>query len=177
MHAFICYKKAFTLIELLVALVMLCIILTLALPALSGIMMNNRMRTSTDLWVNALNYARNTALSQSTTTYVCPFSSAGSVNCGTNWSTGWIVVGQSSTGTNVLLQSQQIASSDPTLKGTVTKVTFDSHGLTTTAGNFTLCDKRGSSSASSVQVLITGYVQSGATAGSAVWDSSALSCP
>nr|WP_148263552.1 prepilin-type N-terminal cleavage/methylation domain-containing protein [Legionella drancourtii] len=38
------HKAAFTLIELLVTLMVLCTILVLAIPALSTMLMNNRLR-------------------------------------------------------------------------------------------------------------------------------------
>ena len=170
-------KAGFTLIELLVTLMVLCVILVLALPALGTILMNNRLKASSDLFVNALNYARSTALSESVTVVVCPLSALNSSNCGTHWSSGWIVVTQPASGVNTLLQSQQSTSTDPTLSGTTTGIFFDPHGLSSTQSNFTFCDSRGSSFAQSVVVMVTGYIQSGSTPGQAVWDSSMLSCP
>jgi type IV fimbrial biogenesis protein FimT len=170
-------EAAFTLIELLVTLMVFCIILVLALPALSAMLMNNRLRTSSDLFVNALNYARSTALNESMSVTVCPFGAADSTSCGANWSSGWIVVTQPTSGTATLLQSQQSTATDPTLSSSVPSVFFDPHGLATTQGNFTFCDSRGSSFAQSIEVLATGFVQSGSTPGQAVWDNSALSCP
>lgn len=176
MKSLLVHEAAFTLIELLVTLMVLCTILVIALPALSTLMMNSRLQANADLFVNALNYARNSALNESMNVLVCPFSSADSSSCGTNWNSGWIVVAQPSTGTANLLQSQQTANNDPVLSSTVSSVLFDPHGLTTTQGNFTLCDSRGSSFAQSIEVLATGFVQSGSTPGQAVWDNSALSC-
>lgn len=170
-------KAAFTLIELLVTLTVFCAILVLALPALSTIIMNNRLRANADLFVNALNYARNTALNESINVIVCPLGSLNSTSCGTNWNTGWIVVTQPVSGINTLLQSQQTTPADPTLSGTVASVSFDPHGLLTTQGNFTFCDSRGANFAQSIEVLATGFIQSGSTPGIAVWDNSALSCP
>lgn len=170
------HKAAFTLVELLVTLLVLCIILVLALPALSTMLMNNRLRANTDLFVNALNYARNTALNESMNVMVCPLGTLGSSHCGTSWDTGWIVVSQPASGTATVLQSQQLDSYDPTLSASVSSINFDPHGLTTTQGNFTFCDSRGSTFAHSIEVLPTGYIQSGSTPGQAVWDNSTLSC-
>lgn len=170
-------KTAFTLIELLVTLLVLCITLVLAIPSFSNMLMNNRLTAYTDMFVNALNYARNNALNESMNVVVCPFGAAQSTLCGGTWSAGWIVVTQPTAGTSILLQSQQLTPSDPVLSGTVANVVFDPHGLTTTPSNFKFCDSRGGTFARSIEVLATGFIQFGATPGQAVWDNSALTCP
>lgn len=170
-------KTAFTLIELLVTILVLCVALVLALPALSNLLMNNRITAYTDMFVNALNYARNNALNESMNMMVCPFGAAQSTVCGGNWGAGWIVVTQPTAGTSTLLQSQQLSPSDPVLSGNAANVVFDPHGLTTSPSNFKFCDSRGGTFARSIEVLATGFVQSGSTPGQAVWDNSALTCP
>ncbi|KTC90716.1 GspH/FimT family protein [Fluoribacter dumoffii] len=168
---------AFTLIELLITLLVLCVALVVALPALSNMLMNSRLTAYTDMLVNALNYARNNALNESMDVMVCPFGAVQSTTCGGNWGAGWIVVTKPSSGTSTLLQSQQLSVSDPVLSGNVGSVTFDSHGLTATPSNFKFCDSRGGTFARSIEVMSTGFVQSGDTPGQAVWDNSALACP
>ncbi|KTD40330.1 GspH/FimT family protein [Legionella parisiensis] len=170
-------KTAFTLIELLVTLLVLCVALVIAVPSLSNLLMNNRQTAYTDMFVNALNYARNSALNGSMNVIVCPFGAAKSTTCGGNWSAGWIVATQPVVGTSTLLQSQQFSPSDPVLSGNVVSVVFDPHGVTTSPSNFKFCDSRGGTFARSIEVLATGYVQSGPTPGQAVWDNSALTCP
>lgn len=170
-------KAAFTLIEILITVLVLCITFLVAMPALSSFLLNKRLMANTDLLVNALNYARNFALNESMNVVVCPFSAPSSTSCGANWGAGWIVVTQPTTGTSVLLKSQQFSTSDPTLSSTSSSVVFDQQGVTTTQSNFKFCDSRGGTYAQSIEVLATGYVQSGATAGQAVWNNGALSCP
>lgn len=140
-------------------------------------LLNNRLTANTDAFVNALNYARSTALFQAVNVAVCPLGALNSTTCGGDWSAGWIIVTQPASGANTLLKSQQNLATDPTLSGNVASVVFDAHGLATTQSNFKLCDNRGGSFARSVQVLATGFVQSGNVVGQAVWDNSALSCP
>ncbi|AWN75131.1 Type II secretion system protein H [Legionella anisa] len=170
-------KAAFTLIELLITLLVFCIALVIAIPFLSSMLMNNRLIAYTDMFVNALNYARNSALNGSMNVMVCPFGAVQSTTCGGNWSAGWIVVTQPTVGTSTLLKSQQLSPSDPVLSGNGANVIFDSHGVTTTPSNFKFCDSRGGAFARSIAVLATGYVQSSTTPGQAVWDNSALTCP
>ncbi|MBL7480401.1 GspH/FimT family pseudopilin [Legionella bononiensis] len=168
---------AFTLIELLVTLLVLSILLMVAIPAFRTMVLNNRLASNTDSLVNALNYARSTALNQAMTIKVCPLGSPGSTTCGADWSAGWIIVTQPTSGTAALLKSQQSSNTDPTLSANTTEVVFDRYGLSTTQSNFTLCDNRGGTFARSVEVLATGYVQTGTTPGQAVWNNGSLTCP
>jgi type IV fimbrial biogenesis protein FimT len=168
---------AFTLIELLVTLAVFAIVLITAVPSFSNMLKNGRQAATTDALVNALNYARNTALDQSLNVIVCPYGSAGSTNCGTNWNNGWMVVTAPTSGLTTLLKSQTLTTTDPTLSSSVASVTFDSHGLITTQSQFKLCDSRGAAFARSIYVLATGFVQSGASPGIAVWNNGALTCP
>ena len=48
----------FTIIELIVTLSVLSLIMALAIPSFRNMLMNSRLSSSTDLLVNALNYAR-----------------------------------------------------------------------------------------------------------------------
>ena len=168
---------AFTLIELLVTLLVLSILLMVAIPAFRTMVLNNRLTSNTDSLVNALNYARSTALNQAMTIKVCPLGTPGSTTCGADWSAGWIIVTQPTSGTAALLKSQQSSNTDPTLAANTTEVLFDRYGLSTTQSNFTLCDNRGGTFARSVEVLATGYVQTGTTPGQAVWNNGSLTCP
>lgn len=169
--------NAFTLIELLVTLSVLAILLMVAIPSFQTMILNSRLSSNVDTFVNALNYARSTALSQAMNVKVCPLSAPGSSTCGADWTTGWIVVTEPSSGVETLIKNQQSTSNDPKLSANVSSIIFDPHGLSTTQSNFTLCDSRGSTYARSIEVLATGYIQTGATPGQAVWNNGALACP
>lgn len=169
--------SAFSLIELLIALVVFSLLVTMALPSFNSLLLNGRLSANMNALVNALNYARSTALNQSVAVKVCPFNALNSTSCGGSWNTGWILATQPAIGAPVLLKSQQIGANDGTLSANVGSVLFDTHGLVTTTGNFTICDSRGGAFARSVEVIATGYIQSGPTPGTAVWNSGALTCP
>lgn len=177
------HTVGFTLVELLVSLTVLAILLIFALPSFKTMLMNNRLLAQKDALTNSLNYARNVALSQNTQTVVCPFSAAGSAACGANWQSGWIVVNQPPGGGPTLLQANTTSTNAPVLSvvpvggATAANVTFDARGISTTQVNFKLCDTRGGTFAESVEVLPTGFVQSGSNVGMAVWDGSGLVCP
>nr|WP_241480460.1 GspH/FimT family pseudopilin [Legionella norrlandica] len=168
---------AFTLVELLVTLSVFAILLTLIMPSLRTIILNNRLTSNIDSLVSSLNYARSVALDQALNVAVCPLGSLGSTSCGTNWSSGWIVVTQPVTGTATLLKTHQTSVNDPVITSNVSSVVFDPHGLSTTQSNFTICDSRGGAFARSAMVLVTGFIQSSSTPGQAVWNNGTLNCP
>lgn len=173
----------FTLVEILLSIAVMAILLAVTAPAFKATIMNSRISAQTDGFVNALNYARNTAVSQNINVVVCPAGTAGSTTCGTNWRAGWIAVSQPTAGANFLLLSFFTGANDPILSNVpiggvaANTVTFDPRGLATTQANFKTCDTRGGAFARSVEVLPTGFVQTNSTMGVAVWDSSALACP
>lgn len=170
-------QRGFTLIELLISIAVLTILLVLTVPSFRDMLMNNRVSAQTDALSNALSYARNTALNRNIDVLVCPIAAPGSTTCGANWQNGWIIVSQPVSGTATLLQEKSIGVNDPILSATIPSVTFDARGTSTTQGNFKVCDSRGGSFAQSVQVLPTGFIQSGSTMGTAVWNGSSLTCP
>lgn len=168
-------QGGFTLIELLVTVSIAAIVLMLAVPSFQAMLLNNRMTAQVDELTSALNYARNTALSQSVSVQVCPVGAVNSTICSTDWSLGWMVVSDPAN-TSTLLQRKQKAPGGPVIRSAA-NVFFDARGLSTTQSNFTICDSRGTSFSRSVQVVSTGFVQAGDTVGAAVWGMPALSCP
>lgn len=167
----------FTLIELLVTLSAVSILLIFAIPSFRTMLLNNRLAANMDLLVKDLNYARVTALNHHSTIQICPLNALNSPICGTNWTNGWIVTTQPTNGTATLLRSQQNNAKGQTIVANVTTIAFSSRGLTANQSNFTLCDSRGHASARSVEVMATGFIQSGPTPGTAVWNNAALTCP
>lgn len=168
---------AFTLVELLVTLCVLGIVLMIAVPAFRTMLLNNRLIASKDALVNSINFARGTALHDAINIKVCPIGSLNSTNCGTNWSSGWIVVTEPASGAATLLKSYQYGALDPNVSSNNDQIVFSSRGLTTSQTNFTFCDSRGASVGRSVVVMPTGYVQSDAAPGQAAWNNGALTCP
>ncbi|RUR04061.1 GspH/FimT family pseudopilin [Legionella sp. km772] len=77
----------------------------------------------------------------------------------------------------VLLKSQQNTTGVTTIGANNTSITFNSRGLASNQTNFRFCDNRGGNFARSVEVLTTGYIQSGDTPGRAVWNNTAINCP
>ncbi|VTU22805.1 Verru_Chthon cassette protein D [Variovorax sp. PBL-E5] len=171
----------FTLIELLITTTIVVILLSLAAPAFQVMVMNNRLTGLADSLVNALNYARGSALKATVPARVCPVGAPGSTACGTDWSAGWMLVSDPD-GSPSLLQRSSAPVAGPALSATdvnghsLASVSFDSHGLASTAAHFKICDARGAAYARSVQTVATGFVQVGSTPGQAAWGG-ALTCP
>lgn len=169
-------QRGFTLLELLITIAIAAIIISLAAPSFSAMLMNNKLTAQGGGLTAGLNYARNTALSQSINVQFCPVGALNSTTCGTNWGSGWMVL-RDPAGTPTILQSRQAAAGNPVLSSTAASVTFDSRGLSTTPSSFKLCDSRGAAYARSVQVFATGFVQAGNTPGKVAYGTAALVCP
>jgi len=179
------YITGFTLIELMITLVITGVMLSLALPAFSNMVMNARLTGQIDELKSMLNYARSTALSQNSPIQVCPVGAAGSTTCGSSWAAGWMVVtaptaAAVAAGVNPTLLQSHTAPSSVTLAVssaivTPSWITFDTHGITTTTANFAVCDSRGSTYARTAYLSTTGSIQSGAV-GVAAWSGGAATC-
>lgn len=180
------FNAAFTLIELLMTVAIAAILVTVAVPSFNTLILNARLSAKKNEFINALNLARTTALALNSNIEVCPFSVAGSTTCGAKWKDGWIIktTPSNTSPAPALIKEYQSSPKDAVLSavafngGAATLVSFDPRGLSTTVSYFTLCDSRGSASATSMQVLITGYIQAGLgpTPGLAIWGAQ-LSCP
>ncbi|MBS0444973.1 MAG: GspH/FimT family pseudopilin [Proteobacteria bacterium] len=172
-----------TLVELMITIAVMAILMSLAAPSFTTLVMNSRVNTQLDSFFNGLNYARSAALNQSLYVHVCPVGAVdASPDCGAQWSAGWMVVSVPASGPATVLQSWRAATQGPVISsepvgGTpATQVNFDPRGLAGNQANFKICDARGAAYARSLQVLPTGFVQAGPTPGQAVWGG-ALACP
>ena len=124
------FNAAFTLIELLMTIAIAAILVTVAAPSFQTLILNARLSAKKNEFINSLNLARTTALSQNSNIAVCPFSAAGSVTCGASWSTGWIIRTLPSTGIPTLIKAYQSSATDVVLSAVafngpaVTSITF-----------------------------------------------------
>lgn len=85
-------NAGFTLVELMIGLVIAAILLTVAVPAFTTFIQNNRVTSQANELVTALNLARSEAVGRGSSISVCPSSDGATCTGGTDWAIGWIVV-------------------------------------------------------------------------------------
>src|SRR6056297_3111798 len=84
-------QSGFTVMELLLAIAVLAIVTTLALPAFTQFIQNNRLAAEANEMVASFQFARSEALKRGVPVQVC--SSSNGRGCdGGNWEQGWIAM-------------------------------------------------------------------------------------
>jgi len=84
------YSAGFTLMELLMGIAVLAILTTLAVPAFTQFIQNNRLTAKANEMVTAFQFARSEALKRSLDVRAC--ASDDGASCSGNWTDGWIVI-------------------------------------------------------------------------------------
>ena len=89
-------RRGFTLLELMLAIAVATILITMGVPALQQMIMNNRLRSQANTLISALNFTRSEAIKRGATVYMSKCTSNGGTippSCGTtwSWSNGWII--------------------------------------------------------------------------------------
>lgn len=122
----------FTLIELMVTLAVAAVLLTIAVPSFRRITVSNRLTTSANEVVNALQTARMEAIKRNAHTQLCSNSSAGNTTdtlgdrCGTSAGT---VVASSATSAVVVRESQLNLDGSLRLDGDMQALRFNAQGI------------------------------------------------
>jgi len=87
--------KGFTLIELMITLSILAIVMALAFPSFSSLLIKQKIKSKRDELMSAFQYARTEAVTQNRSVSICPsanpWDSSPTCSGSTDWSTGWIV--------------------------------------------------------------------------------------
>ncbi len=96
--------KGFTLLELMVTLSILAIMMALAFPSFSSLLIKQKIKSKRDELMSAFQYARTEAVTQNRSVSICaspnPWDSSPTCSKSTDWSTGWIVFYDSSGSSN-----------------------------------------------------------------------------
>lgn len=164
----------FTLIELLVLTAIVAILATIAIPAFTNSIRNDRDTAQVNSLVTAFNTARGAAVkSGSSNVTIC----AGSTTActGSSWAAGWLVFYVTPPpGAATVIRRQAPAGADITFtSNNGYRFTYYPNGLpygptqapSATSTVFTLCDARGARFGRSLTLLSTGSLQASQTAG------------
>lgn len=81
----------FTLIELMIVVVLVATLLTLAVPALSGMVSSMKITTATNSLFSSLLFARAEAIKRNSRAVVCKSSTGDACTTSGGWEQGWIV--------------------------------------------------------------------------------------
>jgi len=147
-------SKGFTLVELMVTIAIAGVLVGIAIPSFTSIISNNRLTTSANELVTALNLARSEAVKRGVSLTVRKVDDKSSTNknktawASANWEQGWDVFtdandnGEFDTGDDVLLKTYGALSASYTLRGNSFSdfINFSSSGQSNGGGSFVICN-------------------------------------
>ena len=151
------------------------IVVTLATPSFTSLLLNNRLVSSHNLILTALVTARSEAVTRGTNITVCASDNRTTCNS-SSWENGWIIFSDYNgdhlidPGTNNCLEGEDcvLAIKSPLDNGITIRndifanagwVQYNSQGVIDSAGTFTMCDKRSERRASAININYIGHVR------------------
>jgi type IV fimbrial biogenesis protein FimT len=167
----------FTLLELMVTIAVVAILLSVALPAMQGVLQDDRQSTRANtLWMS-LNLARSEARKQDVSVSVCPSTDGLTCSGSGSWAQGWVVLSTAPGTTAPTMTVPAMATGSTLTEATpLATVSFFSNGMTSAPAAFTLCDSRGATKARSIEVTLAGRVAASTVPGKRL-NGTALTCP
>ena len=160
-------QDGFTLIELMIAVALTALLMSMAVPAMDIFVSNARQSGAINDFVSSMHLARSTAITTNTRVTLCP--SANGVTCEViGWDRGWIVFAD--------LDSDQIVDLNETITSKtegINNLSIESAefanfllyrpngrvmnaAINGSAGEFTVCDNRGSDHAKVMIIELSG---------------------
>jgi type IV fimbrial biogenesis protein FimT len=161
-------SRGFTLIELIFVIAIAAILCAISLPALGSLMQSSQSRSAYNQLLTALNLARSAAVARGNEVVLCP--SADQSHCDESlwWQHGWIAFqdsdrnGKRNGNEPLLAVAQALPGVAVASSAGREHVTYRTDGSATgTNLTFTLCDRRGADSASTIVVSNSGRPRQG----------------
>ena len=160
--------RGFTLIEFIFTTAILVTLCAISLPALASLMQGGQSRAAHNTLLTTLNLARSSAVSRGSEIVLCPSADQNHCDDSIWWQHGWIVFQDldrngTRNGAEPLLSVTQAQPGMAIASSTGREhVTYRIDGSSTgTNLTFTLCDRRGSSRASTIVVSNSGRSRQG----------------
>lgn len=159
-------SSGFTVVELMITLVIAAVLLTLAAPAFTDLIANNRMRAEVFALRGLLMEARSEAVTERNNVTVC--SSDDGEDCGGSWNNGYIAFFDTNSdktvdaGERIILERTPDATRiDISFSNIENRIVYNSRGNAqipgvTFNGTFTFCDDRGAEKAAGLIVSPVG---------------------
>ena len=164
-------QKGFTIVELIIGLSVAAILLSLAVPSFSTLVMNNRITTQANEFISSLALARSQALKRVSRVTVCGSADGASCAGSGGWQQGWIVFADDDNdaavdGGEEILRVYSALEGGNTLVGNTNVANYISYvasgstrltGGAFQTGTLVLCDSRGAGPhARAINVSVTG---------------------
>jgi len=143
-HASALCSRGFTLVELMVTITVAAILLVIAVPSFSYMINSNRLTTTANAFIGALNTARMAAIQRNAAVQFCSNSATSNTTidalataCGTNTGAVFASGPSATTTTQVLTAPPELSISSIQIHGTIQAIRFNGLGQGLTPGTAT----------------------------------------